>query len=34
MRSNNSKVQGNAFILKTILEEVRYLDLFFYKAIV
>ena len=34
MRSNNSKVQGYAFILKAIKEQVHYLDVLFYKAIV
>ena len=33
MRSNNRKVEGNAFILKTIYEHARYLDVFCYKGI-
>ena len=33
MRSNNSMVQGNVFILKVIQEQVHYLDKFCYKAI-
>ena len=32
MRSNNRKVEGNAFILKTN-EHARYLDVFYYKGI-
>ena len=32
-RSNNSKVQGNVFILKTMQEQLRYLEAFRYKAI-
>ena len=34
MRSNNSKEQGNIFILKTIWEQIHYLDSFCYKTIV
>ena len=34
MRKSNSKEQVNVFILKTIYEQVRYLDVFCYKAIV
>ena len=32
-RSNNSKVQGNVFILKTMQEQLRYVEAFRYKAI-
>ena len=31
MGSNNRKVQGIVFILKTILDQVLYLDMFCYK---
>ena len=31
--SNNSKVQGNVFILKTMQEQVHYSDVFCYKAL-
>ena len=34
MKSNNSKVRGNVFMLKTKLEQLCYFDVFFYKAIV
>ena len=33
MRSNNSKVQGNVFILKTIEEQLSYLDLVLHKSV-
>ena len=33
-KSNNSKVQGDVFILKTIEEQLRYLDAFCSKGII
>ena len=34
MRSNNSKEQGKIYTFKTIQEQVRYLDVLCYNAIV